>query len=206
MMLMTTSKKMNYILGTFVVVIFSILLSKSKVETETEKQVTANEWKATPSAAPRFPHENKKQDPTAKVKDFLSANVKRVGMIDKNPEKTAQDLMAKAESFNPIEIQFLKSQVLNSQLSNDGRFLAVYLIGHNKSQMANQALKAIAIEPIKNGNERQMADEMIIRAQALEFIGKRDWSAEKKKALLHEILTKSNNSFVTNWARKNLSP
>ena len=132
---------------------------------------------------------------------WLDLEAEKVGRPDANPNATVLRLKRKALSLRPGELSILKSIALNSAVSSDERFLAVYIIGLSESMAAKDQLKEIGQAPFPpTPNGRAYSDEVVIRAHALESLIQR-LSPSDAVIYLKDLLAKTADPALARHAR-----
>lgn len=139
-------------------------------------------------------------DPSG-LRRWLTDEVVRVGRVDANPSSAVLRLKRKALTFNAAQVELLKDVALDQTSGGDERFLAVYMIGLSESAKARESLVRIGQTPIPStANERAYADEVVIRAHAMEGAIKHMNPSDSVK-FLQEILTNTKDPSLEKHAR-----
>jgi hypothetical protein len=135
------------------------------------------------------------------VEKFVRTESLKVGHADPNPSQTHSRLRAVARGLGRMDIDSLKRTALNTSMGNDRRFLSVYLMAISEKAATAPALLSVALTPlsIQDISSRHYAEELMIRTQALEGLGRQQPGA------LREFLKRQDNAFLADQARRILN-
>ncbi len=126
--------------------------------------------------------------PLKRVIALYESESQRIGKVDPDPALTEKRLTGAAKDLRPEEIEWLGAQALDTGSEMDARFFAAYLTALAHSETAVGVLKKIALTPIpKSKNEMRMAEERVLRMQAVEGISRNCGLPSAKDDLLEIV-------------------
>ena len=137
------------------------------------------------------------------LKDFIKAEVPRVGVIDPNPDETAKRLQDYAQKLTSAECGDLVEIILNTRKDADERLLSAYLLSEVAGPQGLSALEKLAMSPVpKRPNDRSTAEERGFRALAIEGLGRISDSNSRK--ILQDVASSQGDQFLVDRAQRAL--
>jgi hypothetical protein len=144
-------------------------------------------------------------NPNVNLSNWLQQQAQNIGKTDHQPDRTKEELTAKALELSTEDFQTLKKTAFDTRLQSDRRFLAVYVLALSEAPEALHVLRDIGREPIPpTANDRSYSDEVIIRTQALEALTKR-LPTEERKRFLTELIAQTSDPLMARQAKYWLS-
>ena len=132
---------------------------------------------------------------TSNLQQWLKMEGALVGHPDPHPAQTIARLRAKAAQLQPKDLDNLKRTVMTRSAGADERFLAIYMLGLAGGS-ATEALKDVSFASIPGlPSDRQHAEEVILRTQAIEALVQKLPLAEAR-ALLWELLSRTSDPII----------
>lgn len=116
------------------------------------------------------------------LRETYSDHLMAVSQLDEHPELTEVKLKKFAQEMSEADLKKLHQKTLDSHLSGDDRWLAIYLLSLSDANQSISLLEDVALSPSPSlAHDLGVEFEKSIRAQAIEGL---ENSSNKKMALM----------------------
>lgn len=156
---------------------------------------------ASPSLSPEV-EKFKSAPPMKRVQELYQEESARIGNLDPDPEGTQRRLEELSKQLTKEEMDWLKSQALDTNVGGDARFFATYLLALSGKPEAVASLREIGLAEIPKSKNQGLTElERQIRGHAAEGLGRLRGVSEARDALL-DIVQYQQDEFVRDRAHR----